>query len=97
MSVLGSRSEILLTSLYYSEGRTMNELSSFVDFSRGIIYSELRKLLSQGFVYRSRSTRFDERLGRRIHFFIYFLTDKASSFVQSLSHHDTGPTWAFAF
>ena len=97
MAELQSRLDILLLSLYYSEGRTMNELSTLIDFSRSIIYSELRKLLTEGFVNRSKLTRLDKRLGRRIHFFNYFLTKKATSYIQSSTQLSEGSNWAFAF
>ena len=97
MTEIESRSEILLLSLYYSEGRTMNELSTLISFSSGIIYSELRKLLTEGYVSRSKLTRLDINLGRRIHFFSYFLTKKAISFVQTSSQLSEGSNWAFAF
>jgi len=97
MAELESRLDILLLSLYYSEGRTMNELTSLIDFSRSIIYTELRKLLSEGLVSRSKLTRLDKRLGRRIHFFSYFLTQKAVSYVQSSTQVNEGSNWAFAF
>jgi predicted transcriptional regulator len=97
LAEIETRLEILLLSLYYSEGRTMNELSSLIDFTRSIIYSELQKLLIQGFVSRSKLTRLDKRLGRRIHFFSYFLTKKAISYVQSSSQISEGSNWAFAF
>ena len=97
MAELETRFDIILLSLYYSEGRTMNELSSLIDFSRSIIYSELRKLLTEGFVSRSKLTRLDKSLGRRIHFFSYFLTQKATSYVQSSTQLSEGSNWAFAF
>lgn len=92
-----TRPEIILLSLYYSEGRSVNDLLSLIDFSRGIIYSELRKLLTDGLVERTKLTRFDLHLSRRIHFFSYFLTKEAISKVQSSTQASDGLNWAFAF
>ncbi|MHA1912166.1 MAG: hypothetical protein ACTSYA_10765 [Candidatus Kariarchaeaceae archaeon] len=97
MAELESRLDILLLSLYYSEGRTMNELSTLINFSKSIIYAELRKLVSEGLVSRLKLTRLDKHLGRRIHFFNYFLTKKATSYIQSSTQLSEGSNWVFAF
>ena len=97
MAELESRLDILLLSLYYSEGRTINELSALIDFSKSVIYAELRKLLAEGLVSRSKLTRLDKPLGRRIHFFNYFLTKKATCYIQSSTQLNEGSNWAFAF